>query len=198
MLLNSSIKPIICTLLLTFLSVHAVVPSPKPLEYSAIVNRCFSTYKRCALGSVGGCKRCELACGDQEILRDNLKFATVCTLLRDYCKDKETASPDDTCTESTCLTYNKQCRQNGLDDVSCRYCASACRSCPREYKQCRPNQPVPSPLPGCQIGACTYYSNLCRISQGLDICQFCDATCSSLCDDEADVCKQFFPRFEIA
>ena len=187
------LKLSILTIFLTVLSTNAVQPSPKPLEYTAIVNRCFTAYKVCASGNKPGCRSCESACGDQDILRQNAKFATVCTLLRDYCNQKKKAPSADTCTETQCVEYNKQCRRKGLKDVSCGYCANACRSCPKQYKQCRPNQPAPTPPPGCQVRACTYYSNLCKLSYTADKCQFCVATCSSLCDDEAEKCKPFVP-----
>lgn len=187
-------RTIVLVLAIMLGSASAQVPSPKPSEYNTLVNKCFSNYKLCAVGLKNNCETCEVACGEQQLLRENTKFATVCTLLRDYCKDRRSSPGGDTWTETKCITYNRECLQKGLDDASCGYCASACRACPKQYKECRPNASVvPTPPPGCFIQACTYYSNLCRLSNSPKFCQFCVSTCSSLCDDEADSCRPFVP-----
>ena len=143
---------VIIIMVVTFFTTSAQ-PSPKPSEYNALVNRCFSTYKECALGQALGqtqpCSTCEEACGAQEILSENSRFATVCTLIRDYCKDRLTSSEGDQCTETNCIGYHNQCLEKGLDDPSCGYCASSCLSCPKQYGDCRPNSvTIPSPRPG--------------------------------------------------
>lgn len=107
MSLNISIKHIIFLLLLSYLSVNAVVPTPKPLQYSAIFNTSFFTYKACALENNGGCLGCELACGDQDILRFSIPFPTMCTRLREFCKEKLGVPSRDACTKTKCISRDK-------------------------------------------------------------------------------------------
>ena len=174
-------------LLFSIASVVAVLgATPRP--YPALVSDCIQDYKRCALGS-GDCGTCTKSCAIQPELVSK-PIQNVCTLLRDYCAFK-LENPSTKCIDSNCIAYYQSCKENGPSDPSCRYCGSFCDAtfCANEFKECRPNAPLPSPDAGCPINACTYYANLCKKFSLADECSFCSEACSGLCAAEASACQ---------
>lgn len=172
-----------------FLLASAVLVACQSVDpYPSQVAACASAYKSCANNGESACSECAKTCDDAPDI-PNTPTLAVCTLLRDYCVFKG-ANPEVTCTDPNCVSYYEECLKNGPNDSSCGYCGTACKTCPDQAVVCNPENPAPTPPPGCGNGPCTYYNQLCKDSSSATFCSYCQLLCSDICDDENKFCSE--------